>query len=106
MTSRPRRYILRAVTGPSHSGLPSPDGRVDTSTPPRHDFPAFETQAEPIRARLALAIRAAREAGAILLGHLGRLEAVEHKSAIDLVTKAEIRSKPKAKATPLKEWDA
>ena len=67
---------------------------VPTAAPvlPQLIFPPFETLPGPVQARLELAMRAARDAGAILLGHLGRLEAVEHKSAIDLVTKADRES--------------
>lgn len=92
MTPRAQRYILRAVTKPPTSDLSSSVRPVDSSADPQHLFPTFETLDEPIRSRLALAMSAAREAGAILLGHLGRLEAVEHKSAIDLVTKADRES--------------
>ncbi len=42
-----------------------------------------------IAARLKVALRAAEEAGAILMGHYRRLETIDEKSPIDLVTVAD-----------------
>lgn len=40
-------------------------------------------------ARVRLALRAAEDAGAVLMRHFGHLERVEHKAAVDLVTAAD-----------------
>lgn len=92
MTARVRRYILRAVTNSPSRELSSPADSAVASETPQRFFPPFETLEASVKVRLTLAMSAARDAGAILLGHLGRLEAVEHKSAIDLVTKADRES--------------
>lgn len=45
-----------------------------------------------ITARLKIALRAAEAAGGILMRHLGKLEAIEKKAAVDLVTVADRES--------------
>lgn len=45
-----------------------------------------------LSARLKIALRAAEEAGAILMAHFGHLETVDNKSPIDLVTVADQQS--------------
>ena len=50
--------------------------------------PGDPALAKAIASRLKVALRAAEHAGAILMAHLGRLESVQEKSPIDLVTVA------------------
>ena len=57
--------------------MPNPPAAVD---------PALQSA---LSARLKVALRAAEEAGAILMAHLGHLEGVDNKSPIDLVTVAD-----------------
>ena len=62
-------------------------------TAPAAATPVVAVQPDPeITARLKIALRAAETAGGILMRHLGKLERIEKKAAVDLVTVADRES--------------